>query len=143
MKAIEKERNRRYESPASFLLDIRRHLTSCPVDACPPSTGYRLRKCYRRNRIVISTCMIVALVLVSATLFSLKAAIDSNRAKEAAVATEEKSTKLAGSLAISNDKLQRQKEELQRQKTELQLAAAIEAWKAGNLTQARSLVGSL
>src|SRR5262245_59078049 len=50
MKALEKDRNRRYETANSFALDIQRYLADEPVLACPPSAGYRLRKFARRNK---------------------------------------------------------------------------------------------
>src|SRR5205085_2557191 len=50
MKALEKDRNRRYETANAFALDVRRYLQDEPVLACPPSVGYRLRKFARRNK---------------------------------------------------------------------------------------------
>jgi tetratricopeptide (TPR) repeat protein/serine/threonine protein kinase len=50
MKALEKDRNRRYESPGAFAADVQRYLADEPVQARPPSAGYRLRKFLRRNR---------------------------------------------------------------------------------------------
>ncbi len=50
MKALEKDRNRRYESASAFVTDVERYLNNEPVQACPPSTGYRLRKFARRNK---------------------------------------------------------------------------------------------
>jgi tetratricopeptide (TPR) repeat protein len=50
MKALEKDRNRRYETANGFALDVQRYLADEPVLACPPSAGYRLRKFVRRNK---------------------------------------------------------------------------------------------
>src|SRR5262245_25111388 len=44
MKALEKDRNRRYETASAFAADIQRYLADEPVLACPPSASYRLRK---------------------------------------------------------------------------------------------------
>ena len=44
MKALEKDRNRRYDTASSFAADVQRYLDDEPVQACPPSAGYRLRK---------------------------------------------------------------------------------------------------
>src|SRR5262245_63334865 len=44
MKALEKDRSRRYETATGFATDVQRYLTDEPVEACPPSAGYRLRK---------------------------------------------------------------------------------------------------
>src|SRR6185436_936162 len=51
MKCLEKDRNRRYETASSLALDLQRHLTDQPVEACPPSALYRFRKFIRRNKL--------------------------------------------------------------------------------------------
>src|SRR3954468_1391351 len=50
MKALEKDRSRRYESANGFAADVQRYLADEPVQACPPSARYRLRKFARRHR---------------------------------------------------------------------------------------------
>src|SRR5205814_6420509 len=50
MKALEKDRNRRYETANAFSQDIARYLADEPVQACPPSTWYRCRKFARRHK---------------------------------------------------------------------------------------------
>ena len=50
MKALEKDRNRRYETADGFAMDVQRYLADEPVQACPPSAAYRLRKFARRNK---------------------------------------------------------------------------------------------
>jgi serine/threonine protein kinase/tetratricopeptide (TPR) repeat protein len=54
MKCLEKDRNRRYESTGSLAGDIDRYLNDEPVQACPPSMAYRLRKYVRRNRVTLA-----------------------------------------------------------------------------------------
>jgi eukaryotic-like serine/threonine-protein kinase len=41
---LEKDRNRRYETANAFAADVQRYLADEPVQACPPSAGYRLRQ---------------------------------------------------------------------------------------------------
>jgi tetratricopeptide (TPR) repeat protein len=50
MKALEKDRNRRYETANGFAMDVQRYLADEPVLACPPSAWYRFRKFARRNK---------------------------------------------------------------------------------------------
>src|SRR5581483_7591423 len=50
MRALEKDRDRRYESASAFAADVQRYLADEPVQACPPSAWYRLRKFARRHR---------------------------------------------------------------------------------------------
>jgi serine/threonine protein kinase/tetratricopeptide (TPR) repeat protein len=63
MKCLEKDRSRRFETANSLARDLQRYLRDEPVEACPPSTGYRLRKFVRRYKRPV-----VAAVVVSATL---------------------------------------------------------------------------
>jgi serine/threonine protein kinase/tetratricopeptide (TPR) repeat protein len=50
IKALEKDRNRRYETASAFTADVQRYLADEPVQACPPSAWYRFRKFTRRHR---------------------------------------------------------------------------------------------
>jgi serine/threonine protein kinase/Tfp pilus assembly protein PilF len=54
MKCLEKDRNRRYESAAALARDVERYQAGETVEACPPSTAYRLRKFLRKYRLVVS-----------------------------------------------------------------------------------------
>src|SRR3954454_10622617 len=63
MKALEKDRNRRYETANGLAADLRRDLDDEPVQACPPSAGYRLRKFARRHRAAVVTATAVGLIL--------------------------------------------------------------------------------
>jgi serine/threonine protein kinase/tetratricopeptide (TPR) repeat protein len=65
MKALEKDRRRRYETANGFAMDVQRHLADEPVSACPPSTAYRLRKFVRRNKGPVLAIALVLLALVS------------------------------------------------------------------------------
>ncbi len=64
MKAMEKDRNRRYASASEFAADVQRYLECEPVRAAPPSAHYRLRKFVRRNRGFVSAAGAAALALV-------------------------------------------------------------------------------
>jgi serine/threonine protein kinase/WD40 repeat protein len=64
MKALEKDRGRRYESASAFAADVQRYLRDEPVHACPPSLGYRLRKLVRRHKGPVLAASLVVLALV-------------------------------------------------------------------------------
>ena len=64
MKALDKDRTRRYESASAFAADVQRYLDNEPVEAGPPSVTYRFRKFARRNAAVMMTVAIVALALL-------------------------------------------------------------------------------
>ena len=64
MKALEKDRTRRYDTASNFAADVLRHLSDKPVEACPPSAAYRFRKFARRNRTVLATSALILFFLV-------------------------------------------------------------------------------
>jgi serine/threonine protein kinase/Tfp pilus assembly protein PilF len=67
MKALEKDRSRRYETANGFAMDVQRYLADEPVVAGPPSAAYRLRKFARRNRVQLLVAALVGLVLLVGT----------------------------------------------------------------------------
>ncbi len=70
MKAIEKDRTRRYETANGFARDIERYLAGDPVEAGPPSATYRLRKYARKHRGALVTAGAFALLLAGAAVVS-------------------------------------------------------------------------
>lgn len=64
MKALEKDRNRRYETANGMAMDIQRYLDSEPVVARPPSQLYRLQKLVRRNKIIFTAIGAVTVALL-------------------------------------------------------------------------------
>jgi eukaryotic-like serine/threonine-protein kinase len=65
MKAIEKERARRYSTPSELAADITRYLNDEPVLACPPSAVYRTRKFVRRHRFGVAIAIATAIPLLA------------------------------------------------------------------------------
>jgi WD40 repeat protein len=66
LKALEKERARRYETANGFAADVLRYLRDEQVHACPPSAGYRFRKFARRNKAALATATAAVLVVLAA-----------------------------------------------------------------------------
>jgi serine/threonine protein kinase len=64
MKCLEKQRDRRYETANGLARDIQRYLADEPVEARPPSAGYRLRKFLRRNKGAVLAVSLLTLALV-------------------------------------------------------------------------------
>ncbi|HVR74133.1 MAG TPA: serine/threonine-protein kinase [Planctomycetota bacterium] len=64
MRCLEKDRGRRYETANDVAMDLRRHLKSEPVLACPPSAAYRFRKFARRNRAALAAALAFGLVVL-------------------------------------------------------------------------------
>jgi serine/threonine protein kinase/tetratricopeptide (TPR) repeat protein len=68
MKALEKDRNRRYETANGLARDLERYLRDEPVHACPPSTLYRFRKFARRHQRALLTLALLGTMLVVAVI---------------------------------------------------------------------------
>jgi serine/threonine protein kinase/tetratricopeptide (TPR) repeat protein len=82
MKALEKDRNRRYETASAFAADVQRYLADEPVQACPPSRTYRLKKFLRRNKGPVLAVALVLLALVGGivgTTLGLVRALDAEQ----------------------------------------------------------------
>ncbi len=79
MKALEKDRKRRYETAADLARDVERYLQQQPVVARPPSTTYRLAKYARRNKVVFTAASLILLTLLAATIVSTWQAIRMTR----------------------------------------------------------------
>ncbi len=75
MKALEKDRNRRYDTANGFAADILRHLMYEPVLAAPPSRSYRMRKFVRKHRGPVLAAAVVLLALISSVAVSATAAV--------------------------------------------------------------------
>jgi eukaryotic-like serine/threonine-protein kinase len=113
MKALEKDRRRRYETASAFAGDVERFLRQEPVEAGPPTAGYRLQKFLRRNRLPLVMGTIVALGLILGLLVSFigwrMALVERNR--------------------------------LERQNYAHAMGEAFIAWRSGNLSRLEELLG--
>jgi WD40 repeat protein len=81
LKALEKDRTRRYETASGFAADIQRYLHDQPVQACPPSRWYRFRKFAHRNKGLLATAsvlIVAVLVALGSLLSTVKVLADSN-----------------------------------------------------------------
>ena len=101
MKALEKDRRRRYETASDFAADVMRYLTDRPVEAFPPSSWYRLTKFVRRNRVAISTGAVVASALVLGTAVSTWQAIRAESGERQARANLKKAREAVDQMLVS------------------------------------------
>ncbi|MEN6451173.1 MAG: protein kinase [Thermoguttaceae bacterium] len=88
MKALEKDRTRRYETASGLAVDIQRYLDGDPVLAAPPSARYRLRKFVRKHRAALTTAAAVVVLLLAGAAISTWQAVRATRAEAAARAAE-------------------------------------------------------
>jgi serine/threonine protein kinase/tetratricopeptide (TPR) repeat protein len=114
MKALDKDRNRRYETASVFAADVQRYLDDEPVQACPPSAMYRFRKFARRNKAALVTAGLVVLALLAGTAIStwqaVRATVAEAKTRDALGQAEEAEKIAAQEAAIAravNDFLQK------------------------------------
>jgi WD40 repeat protein len=100
LKALEKDRNRRYESAAALAADVQRHLVNEPVMAAPPTLSYRARKFIRKNRgpVIAAAAVAAALVLGIIGTTTMTIQYRAVSAREAARANIEASARDAAEL---------------------------------------------
>jgi serine/threonine protein kinase/WD40 repeat protein len=104
MKALEKDRNRRYESASAFAADVQRYLHDEPVQACPPSLAYRLRKLVRRHKGPVLAASLVVLALVGGIIGTTWGMIRATDARGVAVhETKQKQAALAAAQQNERD----------------------------------------
>jgi eukaryotic-like serine/threonine-protein kinase len=115
MKALEKDRKRRYETANGLAMDIQRYLGNEPVVARPPSRLYRFQKLVRRNKIVFLAGAAVAIALLIGFGTSTWLFFRERDARQRAVAAEERAE-----LAKANETVLRQKAELRQKITQAQ-----------------------
>ena len=96
MKALEKDRERRYESANAFAADVQRYLNDEPVEACPPTLSYRLKKYAKKHKAWLTTAALLIVMLMTSTAVSGVFAYQANEAKE-----EAKHSEIAANNALS------------------------------------------
>ena len=94
MKALEKDRGRRFETANGLALDIQRHRNNEPVSARPPSRLYRFQKLVRRNRVVFAAAAAVTAALVIGLGTSTWLFLREREARQRAVAAEQQQARL-------------------------------------------------
>ena len=99
MKALAKDRSLRYQSAGELAEDIERYLKNEPVEAHPPSLGYRFRKMVHRNKGLVSAVAVVVLCLIGGVVGTTWGMMQARHERDAA------------RFAQGNEELQRQKAE--------------------------------
>jgi hypothetical protein len=110
LKALEKDRKRRYATVAAFAADIGRFLGDQPVDARPPSSTYRIRKFTRRHRGAVAAAVSLLVVLVAGLAVSrwqYLRAVDAGARADSARAAAESAIAEANILRLDAEQLRR------------------------------------
>jgi serine/threonine protein kinase len=122
MKALEKDRNRRYETASSFAADIERHLHDEPVEAGPPSAAYRFRKFTKRNKAALIAASVVTAALFLGLIGTTWQAI---RATHAERLTQVQRDRALEAEKLAKGESERANQEAARAKNEAAIAQAV------------------
>jgi eukaryotic-like serine/threonine-protein kinase len=82
MRCLEKDRTRRYDTASALARDVERYLRDEPVEACPPSAGYRLRKLARKYRKPLEAAAAFAILLLAGVVVSSWLAVRATQAEK-------------------------------------------------------------
>jgi WD40 repeat protein/serine/threonine protein kinase len=127
MKALEKDRSRRYESASAFAADMQRYLNDEPVLACPPSAWYRFGKFARKHKPALAIASVVVAALV---LGLIGLGIDDVRVKAEEQAKEQERGKKEQALNAKVDaERRRANAEQKRAEEEMNKAEALNGWR--------------
>jgi hypothetical protein len=140
MKALEKDRSRRYETANGFALDVQRYLAGEPVLAVPPSAGYRLRKFVRKNRGPLSVAAAFLLLLTVSAIASTWQAIRATVAERAADGRKREADDAKRQAEERGDTLATLNATLRRAKYIAEMNLAQHAWEANNLVRTHQLL---
>jgi WD40 repeat protein/serine/threonine protein kinase len=126
MKCLEKDRNRRYDAASGLARDLERYLCDEPVQACPPSIWYRVRKFARRHKVAVA---IGSVITVALALLLVGSAVSATLVWLA-------NQDLNSALAERDETLERERYTSYLQR----IALAQQAWATNNLRRAEELL---
>jgi serine/threonine protein kinase len=95
LKAMRKDRTRRYRSACELADDIRNYLNGVPLIAGPESAAYRLKKFVGRNRALVTGALVVLVVMIAGSIISAAFAVKAARARADAVAARDEAERQA------------------------------------------------
>ncbi len=140
MKCLEKDRTRRYDTANGLARDLQRYLADEPVEACPPSLGYKFKKFARKHKKALATVTTIAGLLVAGVAVSVWLAVRATLA-------EGKALKAEGEVRIERDEARNANVQLRRARDELRntlYAADLNliqaAWEANNAARVVELL---
>jgi WD40 repeat protein/serine/threonine protein kinase len=144
MKCLEKDRTRRYESASSLARDVEHYLADEPVEACPPSASYRLRKGARKYRTPLQVMGAFLLLLVAGVIASTWLAIRATVAEQEARSSERVAQNRKREADLARDQAEKRRDELAKLNEELrrtnylwEIGLAQQAWRENQIDQVR------
>lgn len=134
LKALEKDRSRRYESATAFADDLQRYLSGEPVSAVAPTPLYLIGKYARRHKTAVALAAGIAALLVLTAIYSLAQAVKARKAAEAAIEAEQRATTSQGIAEAERDRATHYASEHDTANQRLKTAAARAEFSTGILS---------
>jgi serine/threonine protein kinase/WD40 repeat protein len=119
MRCLEKDRTRRYETANGLARDVERYLHDEPVEACPPTTGYKLRKFARKHKGGLVAAVGFAALLLLGTVVSGWQAVRATRAEAVALVHQHQANENAAQAREKEKEANQQRDEAQKQRDEV------------------------
>ena len=133
MKALEKDRNRRYETANGLAMDIQRYLDNEPVVARPPSSVYRFQKAIRRNKLMFGAATAVVAALLAGIVIGLWQVIQARKAQRETEAARNDERRLLTEAQVAEKKAEAQTLAARRTAYNSDMNAVEQALKENNL----------
>ena len=150
LKCLEKDRGRRYQAASGLARDLEHYLADEPVEACPPTAGYRLRKFARKHRTALVTAASFAILLVAGVVVSTWQAVRATSAEKMSKRAEFEAREERRAALVAKEQALEAKTEADKQRDEARLTAyasgiglAQRAWEEGNVVRARELLAEV
>ncbi|HEY9174488.1 MAG TPA: protein kinase [Verrucomicrobiae bacterium] len=140
LKALEKDRTRRYATAHDLAQDIRRYLDNEPILARPPSARYRFQKLVRRNKLAFAAAIAVAAALLTGSVISTWQFIEKNAAYRRVVNAEQEQNRLRVEAEAARSAAEAQALLARRQAYAADMNLVQQALAANNLGRAQELL---
>ncbi len=140
MRALEKDRSRRYETANGLAADVQRYLAGEPVQAAPPGATYRLRKLARKHRGPLVAAAVVLLALVGGLVGTAWQARQAELAREAEAKRAEGEKQARQEAVEAADRLREARDELRSNLYAARSRLIQGAWEADNAGLTRDLL---
>jgi WD40 repeat protein/serine/threonine protein kinase len=135
MKALEKERTRRYETANGLAHDLQRYLADEAVEACPPTAGYKLRKFARKNKKLLVTAACFAALLLLGVVASTWQAVQAQEKEQEANQQRDDAQQQRDEVQALNKQLRATQAQLRSTLYAAHMNLAQQAWEKGGVVR--------
>jgi serine/threonine protein kinase/WD40 repeat protein len=137
MKALDKDRNRRFATANGLAADVERFLKGEPVQACPPTVGYRFQKYARKHKVALAAGAAIAVALLVGLALTSWQAVRATNAERGTAAERDRAVKLGEELDAKLGEIRAANDERRVSQYVWDLQSIPALWEAGSTGEAR------